>query len=104
MLSLEFDPKLAWAMAHPERFPVDLNRAPKEMLLRVPGVGIKAVERMLQAAACGAAQRRPGPAAPAAAQSVAIRRAARPPSAGARPIRRRLARRLRRAPLQASLF
>ena len=48
MLSLEFDPKLAWALAHPERFPVDLNRAPKEMLLRVPGVGVKAVDRMLQ--------------------------------------------------------
>ncbi|MEO8278914.1 MAG: putative DNA modification/repair radical SAM protein [Ideonella sp.] len=48
MLSLEFDPKLAWAMAHPERFPVDLNRAPKEMLLRVPGVGVKAVDRMLK--------------------------------------------------------
>ncbi len=48
MLSLDFDPKLAWALAHPERFPVDLNRAPKEMLLRVPGVGVKAVDRMLQ--------------------------------------------------------
>ena len=48
MLSLEVDPKLAWALAHPERFPVDLNRAPREMLLRVPGLGVKAVERMLQ--------------------------------------------------------
>ncbi len=48
MLSLEFDPKLAWALAHPERFPVDLNRAPKEMLLRVPGIGVRAVSRMLQ--------------------------------------------------------
>jgi predicted DNA-binding helix-hairpin-helix protein len=49
MLSLELDPKLAWAMAHPERFPVDLNRAPREMLLRVPGLGVKAVERLLAA-------------------------------------------------------
>jgi putative DNA modification/repair radical SAM protein len=49
MLSLEFDPKLAWALAHRERFPVDLNRAPKEMLLRVPGLGVKAVGRLLQA-------------------------------------------------------
>jgi putative DNA modification/repair radical SAM protein len=49
MLSLEMDPKLAWALAHRERFPVDLNRAPKEMLLRVPGLGVKAVGRMLQA-------------------------------------------------------
>jgi putative DNA modification/repair radical SAM protein len=49
MLSLEVDPKLAWALAHRERFPVDLNRAPKEMLLRVPGLGVKAVERLLRA-------------------------------------------------------
>ena len=49
MLSLEVDPKLAWALAHPERFPVDLNRAPREMLLRVPGLGVKAVNRLLLA-------------------------------------------------------
>jgi len=49
LLSLEIDPKLAWALAHRERFPVDLNRAPKEMLLRVPGLGVKAVGRLLQA-------------------------------------------------------
>lgn len=49
MLSLEVDPKLAWALAHPERFPVDLNRAPREMLLRVPGLGVKAVDRLLLA-------------------------------------------------------
>jgi len=49
MLSLEMDPKLAWAQAHPERFPVDLNRAPRELLLRVPGLGVKAVNRLLLA-------------------------------------------------------
>jgi len=49
MLSLEVDPKLAWALANRERFPVDLNRAPKEMLLRVPGLGVKSVERVLLA-------------------------------------------------------
>ena len=49
MLSLEVDPKLAWALAHRERFPVDLNRAPREMLLRVPGLGLKSVERLLLA-------------------------------------------------------
>jgi putative DNA modification/repair radical SAM protein len=49
MLRLEVDPKLAWALAHPERFPVDLNRAPREMLLRVPGLGVKAVDRLLLA-------------------------------------------------------
>lgn len=49
MLQLEVDPKHAWALAHRERFPVDLNRAPRELLLRVPGLGVKAVERVLQA-------------------------------------------------------
>lgn len=49
MLKLECDPKLAWALAHPERFPVDLNHAPRELLLRVPGLGVKAVDRLLLA-------------------------------------------------------
>ncbi|CAN5903748.1 putative DNA modification/repair radical SAM protein [soil metagenome] len=49
MLALDIDPKLAWALAHRERFPVDLNRAPKEMLLRVPGFGVNSVKRLLQA-------------------------------------------------------
>jgi putative DNA modification/repair radical SAM protein len=49
MLSLDMDPKLAWALAHRGQFPVDLNRAPREMLLRVPGLGVKAVVRILQA-------------------------------------------------------
>jgi len=49
MLSLQVDPKHAWALAHPERFPVDLNLAPREMMLRVPGLGVKAVDRLLQA-------------------------------------------------------
>ncbi len=49
MLSLDVDPKLAWALAHPALFPVDLNRAPRELLLRVPGLGVKTVNRMLVA-------------------------------------------------------
>ena len=49
MLALDMDPKLAWAIAHREQFPVDVNRAPREMLLRVPGLGVKAVTRILQA-------------------------------------------------------
>ncbi len=49
MLSLEHDPKLAWALAHRDRFPVDLNTAPREMLLRVPGLGVKTVDRLLAA-------------------------------------------------------
>jgi predicted DNA-binding helix-hairpin-helix protein len=38
-LSLEFDPKTAWALAHPERYPVEIRTASKETLLRVPGIG-----------------------------------------------------------------
>ena len=49
MLALDIDPKLAWALAHRAQFPVDVNRAPREMLLRVPGLGVKAVVRILQA-------------------------------------------------------
>ena len=48
MLPLDIDPKLAWALKFRERFPVDLNRAPKEDLLRVPGLGTKAVGRILK--------------------------------------------------------
>ena len=48
MLALDMDPKLAWALAHRAQFPVDLNHAPREMLLRVPGLGVKAVARIVQ--------------------------------------------------------
>ena len=47
MLPLDIDPKLAWALKFRENFPVDVNRAPKEMLLRVPGLGVRAVGRIL---------------------------------------------------------
>ena len=40
-LDLEVDPKLAWALRHPEYFPVDINTADYEQLLRVPGLGTK---------------------------------------------------------------
>lgn len=40
-LDLEIDPKLAWALRHPEMFPVDINKAPYELILRVPGIGVK---------------------------------------------------------------
>jgi predicted DNA-binding helix-hairpin-helix protein len=40
-LDLEVDPKLAWALRHPEQFPVDVNRAEYERILRVPGIGVK---------------------------------------------------------------
>ena len=47
MLPLDIDPKLAWALKFREHFPVDVNRAPKAMLLRVPGLGTRAVARIL---------------------------------------------------------
>ncbi len=47
LLSLAHDPKLAWALAHRDRFPVDLNQAPRELLLRVPGLGVKSVDRLI---------------------------------------------------------
>jgi len=47
MLPLDIDPKLAWALKFRERFPVDVNRAPREALLRVPGLGLKAVDAIL---------------------------------------------------------
>jgi putative DNA modification/repair radical SAM protein len=47
MLDLDLDPKLAWALGHREQFPVDINRAAKEVLLRVPGLGTKAVKGIL---------------------------------------------------------
>ena len=49
MLPLDIDPKLAWALKHRDRFPVDVNTAEREMLLRVPGLGSRAVERIVAA-------------------------------------------------------
>jgi putative DNA modification/repair radical SAM protein len=46
-LDLSLDPKLAWALRHPEAFPVDVNTAARESLLRVPGLGRRTVERLL---------------------------------------------------------
>ena len=48
-LDLDMDPKLAWALANREDFPLDVNRASREMLLRVPGFGTKTVNRILGA-------------------------------------------------------
>lgn len=49
MLDLEIDPKLAWALKHRHLFPTDVNRADREMLLRVPGLGKRAVDRIVLA-------------------------------------------------------
>ncbi|HYE44649.1 MAG TPA: putative DNA modification/repair radical SAM protein [Caulobacter sp.] len=46
-LDLAIDPKLAWALANRGRFPVDLNRADRELLLRTPGLGVKTVDRLI---------------------------------------------------------
>lgn len=46
-LDLDIDPKLAWALQHRAQFPVDVNRAGKDMLLRVPGFGTRTVGRIL---------------------------------------------------------
>jgi putative DNA modification/repair radical SAM protein len=47
-LDLAIDPKLSWALRNRHLFPVDLNKAPRELLWRVPGLGTKSVERILQ--------------------------------------------------------
>jgi len=47
MLELDIDPKLAWALRHPERFPVDLNTADRALLLRVPGLGVRNAEKII---------------------------------------------------------
>ncbi len=48
-LDLEIDPKLAWALRNREKFPVNINTAPKEMILRIPGVGTKSTAKILMA-------------------------------------------------------
>ncbi|MGJ8529147.1 putative DNA modification/repair radical SAM protein [Maritalea sp.] len=49
MLDLDIDPKLSWALSNRDRFPVDINKADKEMLLRVPGFGGKTVKKLISA-------------------------------------------------------
>ena len=46
-LALDIDPKAAWALRNRDIFPVDVNRAPRETLLKVPGLGVKTVDRIL---------------------------------------------------------
>jgi predicted DNA-binding helix-hairpin-helix protein len=47
-LSLAADPKTVWADRHPERFPLELNRAAWDELVRVPGIGPRSARRLLQ--------------------------------------------------------
>ncbi|MEM6396056.1 MAG: putative DNA modification/repair radical SAM protein [Bacteroidota bacterium] len=48
-LDLAIDPKLAYALRNPQHFPIDVNTAPKEWLLRVPGLGVKSANRIVKA-------------------------------------------------------
>lgn len=47
------DPKCGWALNHMEQFPIEVNTAPYEMLLRVPGIGVKSAQRILAARRTG---------------------------------------------------
>ncbi|MCG8430222.1 MAG: putative DNA modification/repair radical SAM protein [Candidatus Omnitrophica bacterium] len=46
-LDIELDPKAAWALRHPEHFPVEVNKADYETLLRVPGLGVRSVNKIV---------------------------------------------------------
>ncbi len=48
------DPKCSWALAHLDNFPVDVNTAPYELLLRVPGIGVRSAQRIVRARKTGA--------------------------------------------------
>ncbi|KGN68626.1 putative DNA modification/repair radical SAM protein [Porphyromonas sp. COT-108 OH1349] len=46
-LDLDIDPKMSWALRHPEYFPVDLSTAPYELILRIPGIGVKSAKLII---------------------------------------------------------
>lgn len=48
-LDLQVDPKLTWALRNPQRFPVDINKADYQDIIRVPGIGIKSAQKIIQA-------------------------------------------------------
>jgi putative DNA modification/repair radical SAM protein len=48
MLDLQIDPKLSWALRNRHLFPVDLNKASRRLLLRVPGLGVKTIDKILK--------------------------------------------------------
>ena len=47
-LDLEVDPKVSYALRNPEKFPVDINKADYEMILRVPGIGVKSAMKIVK--------------------------------------------------------
>ena len=48
-LDMDYDPKTVWALNHPEYFPVELNKASFEQLIRVPGIGIRGAQKIVAA-------------------------------------------------------
>ncbi|HMQ09861.1 MAG TPA: putative DNA modification/repair radical SAM protein [Oligoflexia bacterium] len=46
-LDLDLDPKTAWALNHRDIFPIDINKADKELLLRIPGIGLRSVQKIM---------------------------------------------------------
>ncbi len=48
-LDLEIDPKLAWALRNLQSFPINVNKAAYEMILRVPGIGVQSAQRIVEA-------------------------------------------------------
>ena len=48
-LDMDVDPKLSWALRHPEYFPLDVNTAEYDQILRVPGIGLKSAARIVTA-------------------------------------------------------
>ncbi len=48
-LDMDIDPKTAWALKNPGYFPIDVNKAPREVLLRIPGCGVQSVQKILSA-------------------------------------------------------
>ncbi len=49
VLDLKVDPKFSYALRNPHLFPVDVNRAPLEMILKIPGIGVKSAHKIVQA-------------------------------------------------------
>ena len=102
-LPLDADPKLVWALRNREFFPVDVNAASREALLRVPGFGVRAVDRMSAHPALSPAHSRgPDEAPPPRKPRAALYRDSRYP--GAPPGRGRLADRIVARPEQLALF
>lgn len=48
-LDMEVDPKLSWALRNRHLFPIDINKADKQLILRVPGIGLKSTSKIIQA-------------------------------------------------------